>query len=215
MSLLTIPGYRDEDHCVPGFNLIVIDVDKGSTIQQAQGLLKDYKWMMYTTKRHTDEEHRFRIIFPSPFVLKFDAQEYKEFMRNIYDWLPFEVDAQTHQRARKWLSHKAQYWYNEGELLDVLAFIPKTAKNETRKKFVANTISLSNLQRWFASKMQNGERNNHFLRYAMMLVDSGLPFDQIRDMVLELNAKLPDPLDDQEIHTTVMVSVAKAIHNKQ
>ena len=63
-------GYRDQDHAIPGLNLAVIDVDEGISIDTAKLLLKDYKYLIHTTKRHTNENHRFRVIFPLSHVLK-------------------------------------------------------------------------------------------------------------------------------------------------
>lgn len=204
-------GYRKSENCIPGFNLIVIDVDEGITIPTAQDLLKEYKWLMYTTKRHTETNHRFRIIFPTSHTLKLDENEYKEFMKNIYEWLPFKVDDQTNQRSRKWLSHNGQHWYNEGELLDVLPFIPKTSKNDIRKKFINSSAGLDNLQRWFLAQMLNGERNNHLLRYALLLKDNNYNYTQIRSMIYELNNKLPEPLSEQELNSTVLTTLSKSM----
>ena len=50
-----MPGYRDEAHCLPGINLVVIDVDEGIDLDTAKLLLQDYKYLMHTTKRHTAE----------------------------------------------------------------------------------------------------------------------------------------------------------------
>ena len=128
-------GYRNEVNCIPGFNLVVIDVDHGISLTAAQLLLKDYKALFYTTKRHTEESNRFRIVFPTSHVVKLDADDYKKFMNNIYDWLPFEVDRQTNQRSRKWLTHDGDYFYQDGQLLDVMLFIPETKKQEEQEDY--------------------------------------------------------------------------------
>src|SRR5690606_9220380 len=99
-------GYRDGDHIIPGFNIVVLDVDGGVNISTAKELLKDYKFMLYTTKRHTQDEHRFRILLPINYELKLDAKDYKEFLHGIYEWLPFAVDTSANDRPRKWLSHQ-------------------------------------------------------------------------------------------------------------
>lgn len=207
-------GHRSEDSCIPGFNLVVIDVDGEVTLKEAQTLLAGYKYHIYTTKRHTADENRFRIIFPTNYVLKLDAKEYKEFMTNVYDWLPFNVDKATNQRARKWMSHSDEEgvsFFNDGELLDVLPFIPKTAKNEERKARLNEQGSMDNLERWVLNNSGDGNRNNMLLRYAMLLVDAGATIDQLRTRVLELNEKMPDKLDANEIQGTILVSATKAL----
>ncbi len=204
-------GHRSEENAIPGFNLVVLDVENSVSMSTAQLLLKGYKYLMYTTKRHTEEENRFRIILPINYELKLDAKDYKEFMSNLFDWLPFEVDRGTNQRARKWLSHDGQYVYNDGDVLDALAFIPKTSKNEERKKTLDSQQSMDNLERWLLGQSMDVGRNNMLLRYAMILVDSGRDFESIRIKVMEFNNKLPERLDDAEVMGTVMVTVAKKL----
>ena len=206
-----VNGYRNEESCINGFNLVVIDVDGGIDMSTAQLLLKDYKYLMYTTKRHTDQENRFRIIFPTNFVLKMDAKDYREFMSAVYQWLPFDVDKETGQRSRKWLSNQGTYSYNEGVLFDVLPFVPKTSKNEERKARLKDQQSLDNLERWLLDTASDSGRNNTLLKYGMILVDAGFGFEDIRKKVLSLNEKLPDKLEEIEILGTVLVTVAKAL----
>lgn len=210
-------GYRNEENCIPGFNLVVIDVDGEATINEVQNLMKGYMYHIYTTKRHTPEENRFRIVMPTNFVLKLDHREYKEFMNNIYEWLPFKVDTATNQRARKWLSHSDENSvsiFNEGEVLDVLPFIPKTAKNEERKARLLEQSSMDNLERWVLNNSGDGNRNNMLLRYAMLLVDAGASLEILRERVLSLNAKMPDKLDNDEIQNTILVTATKALMKK-
>jgi len=204
-------GYRTEDNCIPGFNAVVLDVDGGTSMQTAHLLLKNYKYLMYTTKSHTEDDHCFRIILPINYKLAMDSKDYKEFMANIYEWLPFEVDTATNQRARKWMSNDGVFEYNDGELLDALPFIPKTSKNEERKELLNSQQSMDNLERWVINNIGDGNRNNMLLRYAMILTDAGFSFDNVRSKVTELNSKIPDKLDESEITGTIMISVAKAI----
>lgn len=204
-------GYRNEENCIPGFSLVVIDVDGGTKMEVAKLLLKDLKFLMYTTKRHTPEDHRFRIILPMNFELNLDMKDFKEFMSNIYEWLPFEVDSATGQRSRKWLSHDGTYEYNEGELFNVLPFIPKTSKNEQRKALLNTQQSLDNLERWVINNIGDGNRNNLLLRYALILVDAGLDFEAIRVKVVNLNNSLPDKLEEAELMGTIMITVARTI----
>lgn len=208
-------GHRAGENMLPGFEMVVVDVDGGTTVETARELLKDYTYLIYTTKRHTDDAHRFRIIMPINYRLELDADEFREFMSNVFSWLPFPVDTQTNQRERKWLTHPGQYWYNDGELLDALKFIPKTSRNEEYKASVVKLENLDNLERWFAQRMVTGNRNNHMLRFAMALVDSGLTYQQIERRVLDFNAKLDNKLPDDELRQTVLISVARKLSAQQ
>ena len=208
-------GHRCEENAQLGFNMVVIDVDGGTSLALARELLKDYKALFYTTKRHgVDNKERFRIILPTNFKLLLDTHDFKEFMRNLYEWLPFEVDDQTGQRARKWLSHNGSCYYQDGELLDVLPLIPKTTKNDSRKQLLNDQASMDNLERWVINNIGDGNRNNQLLRYAMILVDAGFGFDSIRQKVMTLNDKLPDKLSEAEVLSTIMITVTKRLSTR-
>lgn len=204
-------GHRSEENVHPGFNLLVIDVDEGITVEACHELMKEYKFLTYTTKRHTEEVNRFRLIMPINYRLQLDSEEYKEFMNNVMGWLPFKTDESANQRAKKWETFdKGTYHYNlEGEMLDVLPFIPKTSKNEQYRQGFQKVESLDNLERWFAVRIASGNRNNQMLKYALALVDTGMSLLDVGKQVHAFNAKLNTPLGDNEIDSTIMVTVAK------
>lgn len=209
-------GHRSGENVIKGFDMVVIDVDKGTSVAHAQELLKDYTYLIYTTKRSTDEANRFRIILPINYRLELDGEEFREFMTNVFSWLPFEVDDVTGQRERKWETFPGQHWYNEGELLDALQFIPKTSKNEEYKASVLKLENLDNMERWFAQRMVNGSRNNQMLRFAMMLVDTNrLSYQEIERRVIDFNAKLDNKLPDDELRQTVLITVARKLAANQ
>lgn len=214
-----VDGHRCEESATPGFNCLVIDLDGGTKIETAKALLSKYHYLIYTTKRHTDQENRFRVVLPTNFNLELDAKDYKEFMANVFQSLPFDgIDLTTNQRARKWLSHDGQYCYNQAEgleLFDVLPYIPKTTKNEERKALLNDQSALDNLERWMLNNSGDGNRNNMLLRFAMMLVDAGFKFEDIKSRVLTLNAKMPDKLDDSEIYSTILVTAKKNLDRKE
>ncbi len=203
--------HRKEENALAGFNLVVIDIDGGTPLAITQLLMKDYKYLIYTTKSHTDASNRYRILLPMSHTLKMDAKEFKDFMSNLFEWLPMKSDEATAQRSRKWLSNAGTHYYNDGDLLDVLPFIPKTTKNENRKKVINDLQSLSNVERWFVANTGEGNRSNQLIKYALLLVDSGQDLTSIQNNVLALNNKLPESMDEAEIHATIMVSAAKAI----
>ncbi|MFC0819733.1 DUF3987 domain-containing protein [Moraxella marmotae] len=202
-------GYRKEENAIDGFNLLVLDVDSGTKLSTAMMLLKKYQAIYYTTKRHTDDENRYRIILPLNYTLRLDAKEYKELYNNVISSLPFEVDMQCGQRAKKWLTHPdGQVIVTDGELFDILPFIPKTSKNEEREKLLHDQSQLDNLERWVINNTGDGNRNNMLLRFAMVLVDAGFSFEAIKDKVISLNHKLSDKLDELELHNTIFHTVA-------
>ncbi len=206
-------GHRDGDNMIPGFNMVVLDVDSGVLVAEAVALLKDYKFFLHTTKKHTATAHRFRILMPLNYEMIMSGAEFRVFMRNLFEWLPFGTDEQSLCRCKKWLTHPGQSFYSQGEkLLDARLFIPKTKKNDERKQQLQTYASLSNLERWFVANSHKDEnRNVQLHRYAMLLVDLGFDSAGVREKVMGLNSGLDDKLPMDEIDTTIMVSTAKAI----
>jgi hypothetical protein len=204
-------GYRDEEHVTGSANMIVLDVENSVDLDTAKLLLKDYTWLMHTTKSHTAVAHRYRIIMPLSHHFELSKMDFREFMRNIYDWLPFEVDRATHDRCRKWLTAKGTSWYNKGQLLDTLQFIPKTKKADDRKALLASQTNLTALERWSINQAKDGNRNHTLARFGFTLVEMGQDLASIRSQVMDMNQKFDSPLDDAEIHSTVLTSVTKRI----
>lgn len=199
-------GHRCNNSVLPLFNMVVLDVDGEVSLAVAEELLKEFCYIMYTTKRSTPDCNRFRVILPIKYTLSLDIQEYKAFMNNILAWLPFKSDQAANEIAKKWSCHAGGELRvnNCNKLLDPTKFIPNTLRNES---FISNqkkVTSLGNLERWFANQMEEGNRNNLFLRYALCLVDSGLSFDDIKTKVLSFNKKLKDKLPEEELETTVL-----------
>ena len=208
-----IDSYRADKNVLAKFNLVVLDVDSGTPLKTAILLLKKYTFHIHTTKRHTGKKHRYRIIMPISHELGLSKEDHKLFLQNIFAWLPFEekVDEGTTDRCRKWATHEGETFDNEGELLNVFQFIPKTVKSEETQKKILDSSSLNRVERWFLNTMGEGNRNNKLHSYARMLVDSGHEQQFIENSVLALNEKLPSKMDEARVYSTILVTVAKAI----
>ena len=206
-------NHRLDEKAIQGFNMVVLDCDGGIPLTTVHEILKDYRFMTYTTKRHSDDENRFRVILPINYELKLDQNDYREFMNNVMQWFPFPSDEGANQRARKWETFEGgTYHYNtEGTLLDCLKFIPKTSRNELYQKEIQPLESLDNLERWFAQEIAIGNRNNNMIKYALALFSQGMSYTEIENQVLGFNARLPNPLAEQELRSTVLVTVAKRL----
>lgn len=203
-------GYRRDDHTQLGFNTIVLDVDGTLPLATAIELMKGYKAYFYTTKRHQDSDglDRYRIILPTNYELQLDKEEYKMFMDNVMSSLPFEMDESCNQRNKKWLTcESAETHMNDGELFDVIPYIPRTAKNEEREAKFKDQKDLDNLERWVLNNTGDGNRNKQLYNFAMVLYEGGLDFVDIGARVRSLNDKLADKLDEQELQATILKSI--------
>ena len=206
-----VNGHRCNECTIPEFNIIVIDVDGTATLKATQELFKDYKYIIYTTKSHgKDGQDRFRLILPLNYTLEFNNDDYKEFMNNIIKWLPFKIDETSNQASKKWLSNdKGQIFKNDGECLDALKFIPRTSRNEQFEKDYSKIESMDNLERWFASRMVPGNRNNMMYKYAMALVDSGMDYNTVAEKVKRFNKQSGCNLAAEELNSSILTSIAK------
>lgn len=197
-------GNRNSDSVIPGFNVVVFDIDHGVHIKTAMAILKEYTYMLHTTKRHSSETNRFRIIMPLSHTLRMDKETYKAFMQNLYLWLPFEVDTATGQRCRKWLCNSSHVTINNNtstKLLGVEEFIPNTARErETNKNTNPNIPSM---RRWFMREAVEGNRNNLLFRYAKMCAKSKPTTDELYKEVMSLNQKLTNSLTATEVRALV------------
>jgi hypothetical protein len=209
-----LDGKRNSASAIQGFNLAIIDIDDGISLESAKLLLKDYKALFATTKSHTDSQNRFRIILPLSHIVKLNPTNYSKFMMNIFNWLPFNTDEATKDIARKWQSHNGHYEYQEGELLDAMLFIPQTRKEEEQSKRILDAQSMNNLERWFYLNTETGNRSNQLIKYALALVDNGSTIEHIRDSILTFNSKLKEGLPEEEVLNTVLLSAMKAVSKR-
>lgn len=206
-----VDNHRNDDNVISGVNMLILDVDEGMTIQEALQIFKKHNYYMYTTKRHTESEHRFRILLPLSHNLKLNKQEYTEFVENVLEYYPLPIvdDAST-QRSKKWLTNDGDIYSNfDGENIDALLFIPRSTKSDNLKKDLKELKDVDGIERWFLFNTGNGNRNNQLAKYAFFLKDCGKSIDEVTAAVLALNNKLPNSMSDQEMYDTILTSVAK------
>lgn len=205
-------GYRNEENAQEGFNILVLDIDNGFPIESVEVLLEEYTYFLYSTKRHTDSNHRYRILLPINYTLKLDKDDYKEFMSNIFSVLPFDADESCNHRSKKWLTCDAKETRtNEGKILDILPYIPRTSKNEEFNQQFKEYGSIEPLQRWFLNNIGDGNRNNQLHRYGRILAEKGWSLNDIRTSILELNNQIASKLSEEEIDQTIMKTIARNI----
>ena len=204
-------NYRDEAHLKPETNLLVLDIDDGVSIKLAMKLMEDYEFLVYTTKRHTETHNRFRMLLPMEKTLKLTAEEHKEFYKNIFDSLPFEVDEQTADGPRKWQVYsKSTIFENKGKLFNPLPYVANTTKaKEQKEKLNSFGSDVSRLERHIMINTEG--RNNTLLKIAMVHVERGLDYDTVYQLTSSTNAKFADPISEKELMSSVMVTVGKKI----
>ena len=67
------------------------------------------------------------------------------------------------------------------------------------------------MERWFHLNTNSGNRSDHLVRYALILVDNGYSIENIRNSVLQFNSKLKDQLEEEEVNNTILITAMKAV----
>jgi hypothetical protein len=135
-------------------------------------------------------------------------------MSNVFTWLPFDVDAQTKDVARKWLSHKGHYEYNQGELIDATLFIPQTKKANAYAKSVIDAGAISNLERWFLANTEIGNRQSMMYRLGCVYIETGANMSELDSLMSAFNDKLEVPLPDNELRHQVNAALQSKLKRK-
>lgn len=208
-----INGHRKNDNAIPGFNTVILDCDGDISISAVKMLMEDYTYLISTTKRHTPELNRFRLILPITHEIKLNSEEYSRYMQNIFEWLPFPVDEAAKDIARKWESYNGEYFYNDGEILDATLFIPETKKSDEVKKTLSQD-GVSNIERWFKENTQKGNRATHLYRYGMVLLDAGLSLGEIIEKLEIFNKSLNVPLPEDQLRNSTIKSISKEFRKR-
>lgn len=183
-------------------NIIILDIDDGITIEEAQSLFKGVVHMIATTKSHQVEKSgkeacdRFRLVLPTVSKFHLKPEVYSEMYGNLMDSLGMESADISCRNASRWYYGfpDGEYWYNDNpdaELLDIRPFIPDTTENHSGMNHINNYhISGSDnydsdeterrkagMIRWLLSRTTPGNRNEMVFYYAMYCKDAGLDIE--------------------------------------
>jgi hypothetical protein len=102
---------------------IVLDVDENKTIEQAIEMLDGLEYVLYTTFRHTPEQHKFRIVIPFSRPLR--AEDIAGRKDEIIKTFP-DVDNASFTVSQSFYFHSGPCdsiaWHNQGIMLDPYEF---------------------------------------------------------------------------------------------
>ena len=209
-----INGHRKSENVIPGFDLLILDCDGDVNIPVVKVLLEDYTFLISTTKRHTEELNRFRLILPMSHRIKLTTNDYSRFMANVFEWLPFPVDEGAKDIARKWAGYAGQYEYNKGNTIDATMFIPETKRSdETKAQISAN--GAGNIERWFMAHTIKGNRANHLYRFGMVLIDAKWVLGDIVEKLENFNNSLDTPLPEDQFRNSTIKSISKEYQKRR
>jgi hypothetical protein len=104
-------------------NGIILDVDKSMAIDQVAEQLEQVEYVLYTTFRHTNENHRFRVVIPfSQPLLAADIPLYKDSIKEYFpgvDNASFSVSQSFYFHSGK---NNPRAYRNKGIMIDPYVF---------------------------------------------------------------------------------------------
>ena len=211
-------GHRKADNFIEEQNLIAFDIDNKLPMDEAKEILKDYTYLMYTTKSHqkpkgiTDEVcDRFRILMPTKVKFYVNPEQHKKMYENLETTLGITAnDVATRNVSRLFYTNtEAEVFTNTGKLIDVSCCIPDTIISNHVIPNMENINMMEQdgeLDRRDAGMMKyaimnavEGNRNNMVHNYMMFLID--LNHADTRYKVEYLNAMISVPLDSHELES--------------
>ena len=211
-------GKRSSANAIPGQNLIAFDIDEGWSIAEATDTLAPYTYLIYTTRSHNKDKHgivcdRFRILIPTKTTFSVDNEKHKEMLQNIAEFLEIpNYDEATRNIDRLWFTNpEGEIIENEGELLDVSAFIPDTHKRERMSQHLSRTGTIDigdadkryeGMLKWFIANTDEGNRNNNAYKFGTYMLYR-LERQTWEEDLRYANNMLYAPLDEKEIEHVI------------
>jgi len=189
-----------------------MDIDEGMSIAEIQEVLKNYIYIIYTTKSHMKEKNgiiceRFRVIMPTKTTFYVNADEHKGLYENLSKVLEIpSYDVATRNIGRLWFTNSEAKVYKkeDGDLLDVRCCIPETDVSEHIIPNIENLDldetdrRIAGMQKFVLINGVGGNRNNVIFRLAKFVQEIG---GDIGDVVYKTNSMLLEPLADNEVRT--------------
>ena len=207
-------GHRQSKSYIEGSNIIAFDIDDGMTIKDAQELLSEYTYLIYTSKSHNTEKYnfrdRFRILLPTKNKFYVTTDQHKNLYINIEEFLGLKNnDIQTRNVSRLWYTNsKATLFENKGQLLDVTYLLPSTDKSDDyipRMQEVNISMEEGEISRreagfmkWFFMNTSEGNRHENLTKAAYFFYQ-GLGMNDWKDKVSRLNLMLSNPMNEREM----------------
>ena len=206
-------GHRRADNFLEGQNLISFDIDEGMTIDEAQEILHEYTYLIYTTKSHQKEKNgsvcdRFRILLPTKTKFYVTPEQHKMMYENLEVALEITSnDTQTRNVSRLFYTNPdAEVITHEGKLVDISCCIPSTEKSDKIMPVMENLAEQeasgelgrreAGYMKWFLMNTSSGNRHDNLTKAAYFFKDIGIDW---KEKVRYLNNMLPEPMNEAEM----------------
>lgn len=215
-----VDNHRLIDNYIQRANVIMFDVDDGTSIEDALILLSQYRGYITTTKNHQKIKgnkpacDRFRVVLVSKYEFSLNYEDFKESLSTFATYHSLDVDFPAIEPARKYTANPSQIVYELGgdELVDIRQYIPETkdVKNISDAIKYADSKSTTGLERFFLQRIVNGSRNNELFKFGVALITKkNYSLEEACGLVRHLNNKIADPLNESELDRTIFKSLER------
>ena len=220
-------GKRKSTNTIENQNCIGIDVDYGISLNEVIDLLRDYTYIIYTTKSHQKEKDglvndRFRILLPTKTYFSVDNERHKELISNVCEALGVgSYDVSTRNQDRLWFTNpNGEIYKNQGELFDVIPYLPDTDKRESIERqlvkfneedYDEDEVSkrIGGMVKWFLNSTYKGNRNTNLFRLGSFVLDLTNDLERSVEEVYKANSMLEEPISEKELRNTVIKSLER------
>ena len=221
--------YINDDNYMQEQNLFIIDIDNYLTIEDARKLFSQMTYLIATTRSHQKPKKqgdetitcdRFRIILPTLSTFHLDHKRYSDMYMNVLNSLGIDEADKKCRNASRWYygNPDGEYWYNEGQLLDIRPFIPDSAEHKeatlsmnkyesSSKSSAPTSIRVDAAIRWFLSNTSAGNRNDNLFLLSILLKKE-IQEEDWEGWTRRANACLASPLSESDMNTIIR-SVSK------
>lgn len=206
---------------------LIFDIDDGLDIDTAYKMFSCYEGLIATTKSHTPEKHRFRIILPLQERTSCTYEEYTDAMRWLMDTAYPFLDKQCKDPARIYFGNSnAEFEILDGRILfDFNRWVELAKKNKKVSAWVESKApepqNDGTKPDWYRAnwktpqmlkalrhgdKFAQGSRNGTLYAWAKYFQEMGFADAEIRDVVFWLNSE-GDGVPEREIESTIFRSM--------
>ena len=208
---------------------VIFDIDGGLRLEDAYKMFSCYEGLIATTKSHTEENNRFRIVLAIKERTSCTVEEYTEAMRLIMDTAYPFLDKQCKDAARIYFGNSnAKFTILDGHMIfDLNAWIEKakliiaSSKWATRKELEVKAKNDGTKADWYRANWKNdkmlevlkhsekfsaGSRNGTLYAWAKHLQSIGLTDEEVQDAIFWLNDS-GDGISENEIRHTIFRSL--------
>ena len=227
-----IDSYRDTKNFIKRSNLIMLDIDDGTTIKEAMLFCSRYRGFIATTRSHQKDtkggkpikkQDRFRLVLVSKFEFNLSPEEHKATIKNMANFLGLHVDTKAVEVARFYYANPTGEIHKlTGEdLVDLRDYVPETKQQENAQEIYNNVEektkrregyepndNINAFDKWFLRTATVGSRNDTaWALYKALQEHKGADAQTAAMKVRELNAMLTDPLEESELQKTCLREV--------